>query len=98
MAVLGNNLWQYNFCKVVIVDTSDDFRLSQEPLPSEFYPVLKEMWLPRYNFWNVLQNGTLVGGYLYDWHEPPTEERDEWMVGVVKQDLKFDILPPLAEA
>lgn len=88
MAVVKGNLWEYNFVRVVVVDASDDYRLMETPLPSEYYPVLREVWLPRYNLWSQFKSPSLVGGYLYDWHEPPTEDRSCWTVGVVESQLK----------
>jgi len=81
------NLWEYNLCRVVIVDVSDDYRLMQPPMPSDFYPVLGEVWLPRHHLAEKLPGEALVTGYLYDWHELPQGEGGMWYVGVVQQDL-----------
>lgn len=90
MANLDGNLWQLNLAKVVIVDVTDDYRLMQPPMPSEFYPVIKEVWLPCHGLARRISNDDLMAGYLYDWHETPVEGRDEWYVGVVKADLAKD--------
>jgi hypothetical protein len=87
MAELGGNLWEYNMARVVVVDVSDDYRLMQPPMPSDFYPVLTEVWLPRHTLRNALPYETLVQGYLYDWHESPQNEFDTWYVGVVAETL-----------
>src|SRR5437588_291864 len=85
MATIGQDLWQYNLAKVIVVDVSDDYRLLQPPMPSDFYPVLTETWLPRHNLSNWLAQESLVNGYLYDWHESPGPEEEPWYVGVVDQ-------------
>ena len=90
MAVLDGNLCDYNLCRVVFVDTSDDYRLMETPLPSDFYPVLKEIWVPRYSLLTQIRNSQ-VGGYLYDWHEEPTPERSCWTVGMVESSLKNEL-------
>ncbi len=87
MAVMGQDLWAYNFARVVVVDVSDDYRLMQPPLPSECYPVLAEMWIPAYNLDASISESCLVPGYLYDWHERPRSEADSWIVGVVDGDI-----------
>lgn len=87
MACMDGNLWQYNLTKVIIVDVSDDYRLMQSPMPSDFYPVLTETWLPRHNITQWLAKQDLVNGYLYDWHETPDTEDEPWYVGVVDQAL-----------
>jgi hypothetical protein len=87
MAELWGNLWEYNLAKVIVVDVTDDYRLMQPPMPSDFYPVLKEMWLPRHCLQQSLPHAALVNGYLYDWHETPLSEGDSWYVGVVDQVL-----------
>lgn len=87
MAVLFGNLWEFNLAKVVIVDVTDDYKLMQPPMPSDFYPVLREIWLPRHKLGNALPGSTLVQGYLYDWHETPNTQDEPWYVGVVMEDL-----------
>lgn len=87
MAEPFGELWEWNLTKVVVVDVSDDYRYMLSPMPGEFYPVLDEIWLPRHNLAEVLQRDGLVQGYLYDWHETPSEEKGQWYVGVVRRDL-----------
>ncbi len=87
MASLDGALWKYNLVKVVIVDVTDDYRLMQPPMPSEFYPVLEERWLPSHGLAESLPHDDLLAGYLYDWHESPIGASDEWYVGVVREDL-----------
>lgn len=84
---IEGNLWEFNFCRVVILDVTDDYRLMQPPLPNECYPVLTELWLPRHNLKRSLVDATLVDGYLYDWHQSPPDEEGRWYVGVVDQHL-----------
>lgn len=87
MAEIHGSLWQFNLAKVVIVDVSDDYRLMQPPMPSDFYPVVCEMWLPKYNLTHQLSSMGLINGYLYDWHERPENECGDWYVGVVDAQL-----------
>lgn len=101
MAVLTTtDLWHYNFCKVIFVDVTDDYLLMEAPLPSELYPVVKEVWLPRHKLWSQLKNPELLGGYLYDWHEAPNENRPCWTVGVVHHSLSAPgpVFPTLVNA
>lgn len=86
MAEIFGNLWEHNVCKVVVVDVSDDYRLMQPPMPSDFYPVLREVWLPTHHLSSSLTQDGLVTGYLYDWHETP-EIGGCYYVGVVSKDL-----------
>ncbi len=85
MAVIGGDLWTANMVKVVVVDVSDDYLLMQPPLPSHCYPILAEVWLPRWNLQSTLSERTLVDGYLYDWHEAPKNGEEVWFVGVVDE-------------
>lgn len=87
MAEIVGNLWEWNLTKVVVVDVTDDYRFMLSPMPGEFYPVIKEVWLPRHNLAETLQMDNLVTGYLYDWHETPVEEIGKWYVGVVSEEL-----------
>jgi hypothetical protein len=87
MATLDGNLWQLNLAKVVVVDVSDDYRLMQPPMPSDFYPVLQEMWLPAHRLKDSLHQMALIRGYLYDWHESPAASDACWYVGVVQESL-----------
>ena len=87
MAVIGGNLWELNLAKVVVVDVTDDYKLMQAPMPSDFYPVLTEVWLPTHNLTRLLPTASLMDGYLYDWHESPESEGGRWFVGVVQQEL-----------
>lgn len=86
MAEIYGNLWEYNLCRVVIVDVSDDYRLMQPPMPSDFYPVLREIWLPRHNLSSKLPHAASVNGYLYDWHES-NDVSSCCYVGVVAEEL-----------
>jgi hypothetical protein len=92
LAQLAGNLWEYNLVRVIVVDVSDDYRLMQSPMPSEFYPVLEEKWLPRHNLGWALPNESLVNGYLYDWHQTPDFEGGDWYVGVVSEALTNELL------
>jgi len=87
MAKINGSLWEYNLARVIVVDVSDDYRFMQAPMPSDFYPVLREVWLPRHGLSNQLDKEDLVTGYLYDWHETPNIEGGEWYVGMVRQEL-----------
>jgi hypothetical protein len=87
MAELQGRLWEFNLARVVIVDVTDDYRLMQPPMPSDFYPVIGELWLPAYNLAAHLAKADLVGGYLYDWHERPAEECGQWYVGMVEAEV-----------
>lgn len=89
-AELQGRLWEFNLAKVVIVDVSDDYRLMQPPMPSDFYPVIGEIWLPRYNVAKQIADGDFLSGYLYDWHERPADDKGDWYVGVVQADLLHD--------
>lgn len=94
MAQLAGCLWKLNLAKVIVVDVTDDYTLMQPPMPSDFYPVLSEMWLPRYRLGDHLPNSDLVTGYLYDWHETPDHEDGSWYVGVVSAALALPEPPP----
>ncbi len=91
MAELAGNLWEFNLAKVVVVDVTDDYTLMQPPLPSALYPVLTETYIPRYRLIDQLPDAMLVEGYLYDWHEKPSDEMGSWYVGVVKRDLAYEV-------
>ena len=92
MAELCGNLWEHNLARVVIVDVTDDYRLMQPPLPSDFYPVLRETYMPKYKLIDRLPAAELVNGYLYDWHESPENDHDVWYVGVVLEELANELL------
>lgn len=83
MATIGRDLWLYNLQKVVVVDVTDDYRVSQPPLPTECYPVLAELWVPTFQLPNRVGDLQLVEGYLYDWHETPRSDQEAWVIGVV---------------
>jgi hypothetical protein len=87
MAEICGNLWEYNLARVVVIDVSEDYRSMQAPMPSECYPVLKEMWIPTYQVVRNVMKGIRVDGYLYDWHESPAEAFGTWYVGVVHSAL-----------
>ena len=92
MAEICGNLWEHNLARVVIVDVTDDYRLMQPPLPSDFYPVLRETYMPKYKLIDRLPAAELVNGYLYDWHESPENDLDVWYVGVVLEELANELL------
>jgi hypothetical protein len=92
MAEMCGNLWEHNLARVVIVDVTDDYRLMQPPLPSDFYPVLRETYMPKYKLIDRLPAVDLVNGYLYDWHESPENDHDVWYVGVVLEELANELL------
>lgn len=99
MANLSGNLWEFNLAKVIVVDVTDDYRLMQPPMPSDFYPVLEELWLPAHNLTTSIHRKDLVAGYLYDWHETPDSDRGSWYVGVVQENLtKIDSPSPQLRA
>lgn len=87
MAVLFDELWKYNVARVTVVDVTEDYRNLLEPMPSHMYPVLKEMWVPKFALPHKLLQDALVTGYHYDWHETPLEptEIEHWYVGVVDE-------------
>ena len=100
MARISDELWRYNVCRVLVIDASDDYRLMQAQAPSDFYPVLREVWLPRYQLLEKLPAEGLIEGYLYDWHEAAhdaangairegatLQEAEPWYVAVVRSDL-----------
>ena len=87
MADIVGDLWRYNLTRVIVVDVSDDYRLMQPPMPSDFYPVLREEWMPLYNLSRKLASDPLVTGYLYDWHEIGDGDDASWYVGVVAEEL-----------
>lgn len=86
MAVLDGDLWEHNLARVFVVDVTDDYLLMKPPLPSECYPVLASLWVPRYLLQNRIAEISLVDGYLYDWHEASGVD-GPWYVGVVDQML-----------
>jgi hypothetical protein len=92
MAEIYGNLWEHNLARVVVVDVSDDYLLMQPPLPSDFYPVLKETYMPKYRLIDRLPAEELVAGYLYDWHESPENDQDVWYVGVVLETLANELI------
>lgn len=92
MATIDGNLWEHNLVKVLIIDVSDDYRLMAPPMPSEFYPVLEEVWMPAYRIDQKLVQDDLLQGYLYDWHEKAGASLGEWYVGVVSAALANDLL------
>lgn len=83
MAVIDGNLWEYNLARVVVVDVTDDYRLMKPAMPSECYPILAEIWVPRYMLSEKIAEIPLVDGYLYDWHQSPNKGTEPWYIGVV---------------
>jgi hypothetical protein len=86
-AEMDGNLWQHNFSKVVVVDVSDDYGHRQPPLPSNCYPIVTEILLPKVNLPQCFKSRHLVAGFLYDWHQTPNTAEDVWYVGVVRKEL-----------
>lgn len=87
MAVILPELWKFNLAKIVVVDVSDDYRYLQPPLPTDWYPVLTEVWVTAADLDRRLAGLDLVDGYLYDWHQTPETEGEPWYVGVVNRGL-----------
>ncbi len=88
MATMDGELWKYNVAKITLVDVTEDYQTFLDPMPSDFYPVLEEVFLPKYRLIQRLLDKPLVSGYCYDWHEPPEKEGEEhWYVGVVSEKL-----------
>jgi hypothetical protein len=96
MAEIDGQLWHYNLARIIVLDVTDDYRLMQEPLPSNCYPVLADLWVPLYDIDKRLAS-KLVPGYLYDWHETPERANGIWYVGVVHQTMlsELDLELPL---
>lgn len=97
MAVADGNLWEHNMARVVVVDVTDDYRLMVPPLPTECYPVLRDVWVPRLLIQANVSDFRFVDGYLYDWHQKPTDELGTWYVGVVDQGLIHEPPNPVAK-
>jgi hypothetical protein len=87
MAHIIGNLWDFNLAKVVVVDVTDDYRGVGAPLPHDWYPVLREVWVPAWDIEERLASLDLVEGYFYDWHSSPDSSDGTWYVGVVSRDL-----------
>ena len=87
MAVMLSDLWRFNLAKVVVLDVTDDYRFMQPPLPRDWYPILREVWVTAADLDRRLIDLDLVDGYLYDWHQTPDIEGDPWYVGVVDRGL-----------
>ncbi|MBL8087785.1 MAG: hypothetical protein JNM85_06910 [Chthonomonas sp.] len=85
-------LWRFNLTKVVIIDVTDDYAVMQPPLPNKCYPVLRETYLPVYQLNKTVHRDDLVEGFMYDWHQRPTEEETEWVVGVVRGEFVREML------
>ncbi|MFN3729165.1 MAG: hypothetical protein ACK4XJ_05580 [Fimbriimonadaceae bacterium] len=92
MAQIAGDLWAYNLARVIVVDVSDDYRLMLEPMPSDFYPVLTEVWLPRYKLNSRIPQLSLVQGFLYDWHEAGEGSNGDWYVGVVDSAVSDELI------
>ncbi len=90
MATIAGNLWEYNFARIIVLDVTDDYRLSQGPVPMDCYPVLKEVWVPMFEIDARLADPHLMEGYLYDWHESPDRPDAPWFVGVVHAQLLLE--------
>ncbi len=87
MAVMLPSLWRFNLARIVVVDVTDDYRTMQPPLPTDWYPVLTEVWVRPVDLDRRLAELNLVEGYLYDWHQTPEVEGEPWYVGVVSRGL-----------
>jgi len=92
MAVMLSDLWRFNLAKIVVVDVSDDYLYMQPPLPTDWYPVLREVWVTSMDLDSRLASLNLVEGYLYDWHQTPEIEGEPWYVGVVNSGLISGIM------
>jgi len=85
---IDGELWRYNLVRVTFVDVTEDCTTFQDPLPSAFYPVVREVWLPRYGLLRAVAARHCLSGYIYDWHEAPEDEsvpEPHWYVGVVSE-------------
>lgn len=87
MAILGDDLWSYNLARVILVDVTDDYRLSQDPLPLDCYPVLEEQFRPVYQLEEQLIGPDILPGFAYDWHVRPTDFSEPWFVAVVQREF-----------
>ena len=89
MGRIGDELWKYNLVRVTLVDVTEDYRTLLMPLPSRFYPVLSDVWLPTYKLTERLLKQPFVPGYCYDWHEISLTAgaEEHWFVGVVSERL-----------
>ncbi|MBS1717382.1 MAG: hypothetical protein JSS72_06595 [Armatimonadetes bacterium] len=67
------------------MDVTDDYRFMQPPMPSDFYPIIQEIWVPKHKLETALTDESLIAGYLYDWHESPKDENGFYYVGVVEE-------------
>lgn len=89
MARLDGDLWRYNVARITFVDVTEDYRTLLDPMPSDFYPVVKDVYVPKYKLLERLMSSHFVGGYAYDWHEAPLPEEEpegeHWFVGVVNE-------------
>ena len=86
MALMGSDVWRYNMRRVVVVDVTDDYAVTQPPLPTECYPVLADLWVPAWHLPDRVGDLRLVEGSLYDWHESPDRDDGVWYVAVVSRD------------
>lgn len=95
MARIAGDLWKYNLAKVTVVDVSADYaflddslHLLLEPLPSNFYPILKEIWIPTVHLPRRFLEDDFIEGYHYEWHETPEslDGLQHWVVGVTQAD------------
>lgn len=87
---IDGDLWRYNLVRVTFVDVTEDYTTLLDPLPSAFYPVVREVWLPRYKLLQTVAYRHCLSGYLYDWHEAPEDEGEpepHWYVGVVSEEF-----------
>ena len=94
MATMDGELWRYNLRRVVVVDVTDDYLVTQPPLPTECYPVLAEVWVPALHLPGKVSDLRLVEGYLYDWHQTPSDDTQPWVVGVVNRNFGVVERPP----
>lgn len=88
MADLDGELWRYNVAKITLVDVTDDYHTLLDPMPSDMYPVVREVFLPKHRLIERLVDESLVDGYCYDWHEAPNDAEtpeEHWYVGVVNE-------------
>lgn len=85
------DLWKYNLAKVVVVDVTDDYKLMQEPLPAQCYPILSQTYVPIIRMQDDIQVLELVDGFLYDWHLKPETADEPWVIAVVNRSFAQEI-------
>lgn len=90
MANLDGQLWKYNLARITLVDVTEDYVNFLQPMPSDMYPVVSEVYLPKYKLLDRIIDENLLSGFYYDWHETGETEEDiesHWYVGVVSREI-----------